>query len=95
MALLIRTDGTITPIEPTDPARGFQLEQLYSALGCSMIEVVNLRDGTIFICDEEAKLDENHSMNIKATVHALHRQAIFPNDYIAGPVILCRDDELQ
>jgi hypothetical protein len=91
MATLINTDGSLWEVEPQDPLKGFQLEELYKMLECDTIEVVpTLKRGWILIIDEEGKFKENE-INLKAT-------ALFPGkayDCIVGKALLCRDSQLK
>ena len=59
--------GIIIPINPIDPKKGFQLNELYTLLDCNLVEVVRLHDGRIMICDEEAKLVDDPIINEEAT----------------------------
>jgi len=64
---LIEELGDIHEITPIDPAKGFQLKELYAMLQCDMVEVVELHDGRLMIIDEESKLKDNPTINQKAT----------------------------
>ena len=55
MATLIKTDGTVTTVEPRN-GKSFCLEELQHAVG-GYIEAVYLPDGKVMIVNEEGKLD--------------------------------------
>jgi hypothetical protein len=98
MATLIRTDGSHEEVQPHDPKQGFQLEQLYKLLDCSMIQVIRLdMDYEIMIFDEEAKVrgDKAQVVNERATKLARGRRAIFPHDEIIGDALICLSKELK
>lgn len=65
--ILIEAGGDIIPVNPIDPKKGFQLDELYKMLQCNLVEVVPLHDGRIMICDEESKLSDEPEINKEAT----------------------------
>ncbi len=79
MAQLIKS---IKPENDTD----FKLEQLYEAIGCTLIELVYLNDGQLMIVDEEG-LNTNQPLNPIAS-----RIAGFP---IVGNVVICDRSQLK
>lgn len=89
MAKLIKTDGTEIIVHPNN-GTDFKLEEAQKFVN-GYVEVVNLRNGTIMIVNEEGKFTEQN--NPKATEIALEHNAIFPYDYIAGDVLLCNEEE--
>ena len=89
MAILIKTDGTEKIVQPKN-GRNFKLEETQKYVDGD-VEVVNLRNGTILIVNEEGKFTKEP--NRRATEIALEHKAIFPYDYIAGDVLLCSDKE--
>jgi hypothetical protein len=91
---LIRVDGVLTPCAPENGTH-YQLAQLYRMLDCELVEVIDLRDGRILICDEESKCkaEEFIEVNVKATRLAKH--VLFPGDFIAGAAILCGTEKLR
>lgn len=89
MAILIKTDGTENIVQPKN-GRDFKLEEAQKYVD-GYVEVVNLRNGTILIVNEEGKFTKGP--NRKATEIALEHNAIFPFDYIAGDVLLCNEKE--
>ena len=84
MAILITTDGTEKIVQPKN-GRAFKLEETQKYVD-GYVEVVNLRNGTILIVNEEGKFTKQPKI-------ALEHKAIFPYDYIAGDVLLCSDKE--
>jgi hypothetical protein len=60
----------------------------------SVIEIVELNDGTAMIIDEEGKL-KNYQFNEKATLIAREKSAIFPSDFIVGDVLIVDIDEFD
>ena len=89
MAKLIKTDGTEIIVHPNN-GTDFKLEEVQTFVN-GYVEVVNLRNGTIMLVNEEGKFTEQ--TNPKATDLALEYNAIFPFDYIAGDVLLCNEEE--
>jgi hypothetical protein len=100
MARLLRTreNGTDESIL-VEPENGtdFKLKQLYTLLGCSLVEVIRLSDEHIMIIDEEGKCtdEEWHVVNVPATRVALLAHAIAKDDYIVGAALICRDEEFR
>lgn len=97
MALLLRVDGTRTPVTPATPAEGFTLDELYAHLGCSTVEVLYLPDGRMLVMDGDGKVTPvpfRKPTNHEAT--SLARLAgIAPLDYVVGDVLLCDKDEVR
>jgi len=103
VATLLKTDGTsieITPGNGTD----FSLADLCNYIECEYIEVIYLNnsayhegdpEGLIMIGDEEARLFDNHQVNITAT--QLYRESwkLGFGHTIVGNVIFCKSKELQ
>lgn len=94
MAKLIRFDGTEEEVFPVDKEGGFTLGEMYTLLGCEMIEVVYLaNEKEILIIDEEGKLRKDwlERLNEKAT--QLFFEGRIPNgDIITGNALLIVDD---
>lgn len=89
MALLIKTDDSVTTIEPENK-KYFVLEELQSLVG-GFIEVVYLADNSPMIINEEGKLlDLPH--NPKATV-LLKEAGGIPGDWIAGDAVVIQKPE--
>lgn len=89
MATLIKTDGTEIIVHPNN-GTDFKLEEVQTFVN-GYVEVVNLRNGTIMIVNEEGKFTEQ--LNSRASAIARNHNAIFPFDYIAGDVLLCNEKE--
>jgi hypothetical protein len=72
----------------------FTLDALYEALDCQMIEVVNLKDNLILICDEEALYKAYPVVNMIAT--NMYREAYGTNEVgIIGRCIICQSSKLS
>ena len=94
MAKLFRTDGTamdITPKNGTD----FQLDELYEALDCELVEVIRIPwAGKIVVIDEEGKFS-GKGVNEEITHYLRYHSAIASYDYIIGDAIICGTEELR
>lgn len=66
MAQIIRCNGTIEEVKPTDKV-SFQLKELYYLLDCRVVETFTLASGKLMICDEESKCLDDWEVNLKAT----------------------------
>ena len=71
---------------PANGKKGFTLAELYSAIGCDVVEVVWLGDGRLLLIDENGKL-VGREVNDVAT--SLARAVLQAHDVIVGPAILC------
>ncbi len=76
------------------PANGedYSLEEL-QRLVQGRIEIVTLTTNSIMVVNEEGK--GVFPKNVKATVMAKALGAIFPEDHIAGDVVLCASDMVK
>lgn len=64
---LLYADGTTTEARPNDGV-SYRLKELYSMLGCRVVEVVHTQiPGLILICDEEGTFVENPVRNVQAS----------------------------
>lgn len=64
---LLYADGTTKEVTPLDGV-SYHLPELYSMLGCQVVEVVRtLIPGLILICDEEGGFVENPVHNVQAS----------------------------
>jgi hypothetical protein len=90
MATLYKFDGSTEKVTPRDGS--FTLQELYILLGCSTIEAVYCKDGSILVCDEEGKLrnDWIERINKNAT-----KAFGFDHDVISGNAVRCNDYEFQ
>ena len=72
----------------------FTLDALYQALDCETIEVVNLKDNLILICDEEALFRTYPVVNTIAT--NMYREAYGTDEVgIIGKCIICQSSKLS
>ena len=92
MATLILEDGRERTVTPANAKQGFTLAELYSALGCNVVEVVRLRDGRFLVIDENGKL-VGREVNDAATT--LARSVLQVHDVTVGPARLCSSREFQ
>ena len=85
----------IKPNGDIDEFKGdFTLNALYETLGCEMIEVVNLKDDLILICDEEALYKVYPVVNMIAT--NMYREASGSDEVgIIGRCIICQSSKLS
>lgn len=96
MAQLLRFDESCDEVFPIDAKSGFSLPELYTLIGCEMVEAVYLDDGRIMLIDEEGKLRKGHLvlLNEPAT-ELLRRAGGMPGDYITGNALICTEEEFQ
>ena len=97
-SLLIRTNGSMEIVNPSNTRKGWTLQELYGHLSCDMVEVVYpsnplpvmlgsiAKKDTILICDEEA-LFSSKTVNPFASMLAGQR--------IVGDVILTESKNLR
>lgn len=83
-ATLIKSDGSITEIEPKNGS-DFSLEELQQLVGGS-IEIIPYQDEQVFVVNEEGKLSQL-PYNKKATEKLF--LAHYTNDYFVGDVLIC------
>lgn len=76
-------------IQPED-GESFHLAELYSMLECDLVEVVDLYDGRILICDEEGKLKAHVANPVPSKLYRA-----LGGDYIAGSALLCKADQFR
>jgi hypothetical protein len=90
-ATLYLTDGRSVPCEPDErhglKPNDFTLEDLYTLLECSTIQVIYLYEDEIMIIDEEGKL-VHKPINVEAT-KIFQRQTGNYADFIVGNAIVC------
>jgi hypothetical protein len=95
MAKLLRFDGTSEEVKPADPKSGFSLAEMYTLIGCEMIEVIYLssKPGYILIIDEEGKYrpDVIERSNEEATTLLISGNHI-EGDFITGNALLIEDN---
>ena len=95
-SLLIRTNGTMEIVNPSNAKRGWTLDELYGHMGCEMIEIVqpntksNVIEGNwknpIMICDEEGILN-GKQLNVLASFLA--------GQHIVGDVVITESKNLR
>ena len=85
----------IKPNGDIDEFKGeFTLDSLYETLNCEMIEVVNLKNDLILICDEEALFTAYPVLNLIAT--KMYREASGSDEVgIIGRCIICHSSKLS
>ena len=85
----------IKPNGDIDEFKGeFTLDSLYETLNCEMIEVVNLKNDLILICDEEALYKVYPVLNLIAT--KMYREASGSDEVgIIGRCIICHSSKLS
>ena len=85
----------IKPNGDIDEFKGeFTLDSLYETLNCEMIEVVNLKNDLILICDEEALYKVYPVLNLIAT--KMYREASGSDEVgIIGRCIICQSSKLS
>jgi hypothetical protein len=67
---LLRTDGTTSAVRPTN-GKDYGLEELYTLLGCEIVEVIRTAiPGVVLICDEEGLYKNPPLLNAQASILA-------------------------
>lgn len=95
MALLIKTSGQVEFVRPGN-GTDFSLEEMQSLVGgfVEILQIKNERRGNdrkyILLAHEESKLVNEPEINPIASKIA----NLFPGDYVAGDVVLCKDCEV-
>ena len=90
-AILIKADATTAGIFPANGS-DFQLEELQGFVD-GLIEIVTISENVIMVVNEDGK--GCLPKNVMATVLAKAHGAIFPEDHIAGNVLLCPSDMVK
>lgn len=88
-AILLKVDGTQTPINPTNNEQ-FTLKEMQEYVG-GYIEVIYLQDNLIMVINEEGKLlglPKNKQATQLANFH------LDFDDYIAGDVVICSTEQV-
>lgn len=91
-AKIIKADGTEETIVPAN-GTDFSLEEAQKVVG-GLIEVVNLSDEMIIVCNEEG-LFMDFDVNEKATELCHKSEAINPGSFIVGDVLYCHTDMIR
>lgn len=93
MAIIIKTTGETIEVKPKN-GTDFQLEELQEVVG-GYIQILPIyRTGEVMVVNEEGRL-EHLPWNGKATTYAKQNNAIFPNDYIVGNVLVCEQKQIK
>lgn len=87
-AKLLKASGEVVEIKPKN-GTDFKLDELYTHLQCSVVDVINLNQDDIMVVDDDGKLTSNNVINVNATVLAQENRAILFWDYVAGNAIVC------
>ena len=90
MAQIIKTTGEVIETQPKN-GTDFQFDELQAIVG-GYIEVVNMRDGRLIVCDEEGKL-KGKERNHKAT--DIFHSVFNTNDFMVGDVLVCNENEIK
>ncbi len=91
MATLIKVNGDFKEVNPKN-GKDFQLDELNKFVE-GHIEIIDLNNGKILIINEEGKFSKK--LNEEASILAYSCNAISPQDWIAGDVLICEDKEVQ
>ena len=84
---VIKIDGTILPITPKNPKKGYSLEEMYRAIDTNMVQIVSTMErNTIMVCDEEAMYNSK-SYNAMASMIAVQP--------ILGDVLVCNTKNVK
>ena len=89
--ILLTVTGAAVGVAPAN-LNDYTLEELQGLVE-GRIEIVTLTTNTIMVINEEGK--GVLPKNVKATVMAKALGAIFPEDHIAGDVLLCASDMVK
>ena len=89
--ILLTVTGAAVGVAPAN-LNDYTLEELQGLVE-GRIEIVTLTTNTIMVINEEGK--GVLPKNVMATVMAKAHGAIFPEDYIAGDVLLCASDMVK
>lgn len=93
MAIIIKTTGETIEVKPKN-GTDFQLKELQEVVG-GYIQILHIyRTGELMVVNDEGRL-EGLPRNGKATTYAKQYNAIFPNDYIAGNVLVCDQEQIK
>lgn len=88
---IIRTNGEVLEVQPKN-GTDFQLDELQAIVG-GLIEIINIGYGEVMVVNEEGKFI--CEPNTVATIVALARKAIAPNDSIHGNVLVCNSNLIK
>ena len=88
-ATIIYPDGREEKVSPAN-GNDFSLEEVQKIVG-GYVEVIGLSDDNILLLNEDGKL-MGLAENVKANEIAVNHDAVFPEDYIVGNVLMCSYD---
>jgi len=89
--ILMTATGVTVGVAPAN-GNDYTLEELQGYVE-GRIEIVTLTTNSIMVINEEGK--GVFPKNVKATVMAKALGAIFPEDHIAGTVLICANDMVK
>ena len=90
MAQIILTNGTTKDVQPKN-GKKFSLSEAQKAVG-GYVQLIRLDHQNIMLVNEDGKLQRS-AKNLLATTVAHNFAAIFPNDFIVGDVLVCKNNE--
>lgn len=93
MATLI-TPTSCTTVSPKDAKRGFTLQELYSLIQCTTVQLIKLADGRGMWMDEEGKFRSVIEVNREAT-RLLMEAGGDPGDFVVGNVLITHPKEVR
>lgn len=79
--------------EEYDPEGSESLTQLQKAVG-GYIEIIELDDEVTMVINEEGKL-KGLPLNADATALAISKGRLFQGDFIVGPAVVMRSEDLR
>lgn len=88
---IIKADGTTVNYQPKAGAH-YELDELQDIVG-GYIQIISLHDGRQMVINDEGKL-QALPYNSIATDIAHEAEAIFPNDFIVGDVLICKEGDI-
>lgn len=95
MAKVYYPNGDIKEVFPKNKKEGFTCKELYSIIGCSMVQPVFYKPGYMFICDEEFRLKDNWQASRNKTVNDLIIEETGDDWDLAGIVVICSEEEFK
>lgn len=93
MAIVLRPDGTTATAYPKDVRHGFDLQEIYSLIGCDCIDVVILGSGERMVVDDEG-VRKDLPPNLKAS-ELYWISGYTPGWMIRGTVLIGNKREIQ
>lgn len=95
--LRIRTDGSVTEIEPKDKEEGYRLQEMYEMCNADIVEFIYLPEEKIMVVDEHGALKRDKKINGEATrlVASLVLKQGGDPFFIFGDVMLVNDNNIK